>query len=411
LAILSDRMKKNLEELSRFTSTPGNGTTRLPFTPESQAAVEYLKREMSAAGMRVRVDAAGNVIGRVEGQRAGAPVLMIASHYDSVNNGGNFDGIAGVVAGIELVRHFRDEGIVLDHPIEVMGTNDEEGVRFGTGFFGVGAMAGDIDIEYLRSVRDMDGISLYDSMRSYGLDPESISLAARNIEEELAAFIEVHIEQGPILYNSGVEVGLVRGIVGIKRFIVTVNGRPDHAGTTPMDMRIDAMNCAAKVISRLSDWAVEADENSVATVGFFEVLPNAINIIPRQVKFSVDVRSINEASIMKISEQIRSELKSVCDRFGASFTIEETLNVSPVHLDETLLQTFERSCGKLGYSSTRMLSGAGHDSLPMAGKVKTAMLFVPSKDGRSHCQEEWTEYGDLVKAVQVLSDAFIDNGY
>jgi allantoate deiminase len=411
MAISLDRIKRNLEDLSRYTSTPEKGTTRLPFSPEARAAVIYLSKEMSAAGMRVREDAAGNIIGRIEGKMSDAPALLIASHYDSVTNGGDFDGIAGIIAGIELVRHFQEEGIELNHPVEVMGTNDEEGMRFGTGFFGINAMAGEIDAGNMRSMKDKDGVSIYDAMKEYGLDPEQIALASRDVGKEIEAFIEIHVEQGPVLYNTGFEIGLVEGIVGLKRFMVTVNGQPDHAGTTPMDMRIDAMDCAAKVISKISDWAVEAGRNTVATVGSLEVFPNAINIVAEKVIFSVDLRSIDEASITQVCERIKDKLKKICSEKRASFFVEETLNVSPVHLDKTILTQFENSCRELGYSSLKMLSGAGHDALPMASKLSTAMLFVPSRKGRSHCQEEWSEYGDFVKAIEVLSDTMIRHNY
>jgi allantoate deiminase len=411
VAIVEERIKKNLEDLALFTSTPGNGTTRLPFTPEARGAVEYLRKELRDAGMTVREDAAGNIIGRYPGSRPDAPVLMIASHFDSVKNGGNFDGIAGVIAGIELVRHFREEGIVLQHPIEIVGTNDEEGLRFGTGYFGTRAMAGEIGIPYLRSMKDMDGISIHDAMLAYGLDPQGISTAERDLAGEIAAFIEIHIEQGPVLYNTGVEIGLVEGIVGLKRFRVTVQGQADHAGTTPMDMRIDAMDCAAKVIAKISDWAVDAGGNAVATVGSLEVFPNAINIVAEKVIFSVDIRSIDETAIISICERIKKELAVTCRAKGASFSVEETLNVLPVRLDERILSQFEKSSRELGYSSLRMISGAGHDTLPMATKLPSALLFVPSRKGRSHCQEEWTDYGDLVKAIEVLSAMLKTNDY
>lgn len=411
MVVSIDRIKRNLEDLSHYTSTPGNGTTRLPFSPEAKAAVKYLSKEMSATGMAVREDAAGNIIGRIDGKISDAPALMIASHYDSVKNGGNFDGIAGIIAGIELIRHFQEEGVKLNHPIEVMGTNDEEGMRFGTGFFGISAIADTIDIEYLKSMKDMDGVSIYDAMKTYGLEPEQISLASKDVGKDIKAFIEIHVEQGPVLYNTGIEIGLVEGIVGVKRFTVTINGQPDHAGTTPMDMRIDAMDCAAKVISMISNWAVEAGGNTVATVGSLKILPNAINIISEKAIFSVDLRSSDEACITRVYEQIKNKLKKVCTKKKASFIIKETLNVSPVHLDKTILTQFEKSCEKLGYSSLKMLSGAGHDTLLMANKLSSAMLFVSSRKGRSHCREEWSEYSDFAKAVEVLSDTLINNNY
>ena len=408
--IAASRIQKDMELVEPLTLTPGQGITRLPFTIEIRKCVDTLTGRMERAGMTVREDAAGNLIGRLEGSEPGAPALIIGSHFDSVKFGGNFDGMAGIVVGIEVVRMLRDAGVKLRNPIEVMGTHDEEGMRFGTGFFGTKALMGEVDEDYLRRFNDADGVSIYDAMVCYGLSPERIKEAARDCEKEIAAFIEVHIEQGPVLENNGIQLGLVNCIVGMQRYFVTVTGRPDHAGTTPMDMRIDAMECASAVISQMSYWTREAGgEGTVATVGFAKVTPNAMNIIAQEVVFSLDVRSKEQGRIDQIVSKMRAGLESVCSEKGAAFTINEKLNIAPVYLNETMLAMLEKSCEKLGFSYMRMPSGAGHDSLQTAPRIDTVMVFVPSKNGRSHCPEEWSEYSDLANAACVVYDMLVSN--
>jgi allantoate deiminase len=408
--IASERIQKDMELFEKFTATPGQGVTRLPFTVEVRGAVNLLAQRMRSAGLAVREDAAGNLYGRREGSAPAAPALVIGSHVDSVKFGGNFDGMAGIIVGLEVARMLRDSGVTLENPLEVMATHDEEGMRFGTGFFGTKAMMGEVDEAYLRRYRDADGVSIYDAMVCYGLDPARIGEAARAYQKEVAAFLEVHIEQGPVLEGAGVQLGLVNCIVGMRRCLVSVMGRPDHAGTTPMDMRVDAMECAAKVIAQIGDWARQAGgEGTVATCGFAKVSPNAMNIIAQEVVFSVDIRSKDEACVERIANQLRNELERVCKEKGASFVIDEKLRVDPANLDEKLLGMLAQSCETLGYPALRMPSGAGHDSLQTAPHIPTAMLFVPSKNGRSHCPVEWTEYGHLANAACVLYDMLLSN--
>jgi len=408
--VSTSRIQKDMEMFEGFTSTPGQGITRLPFTIEVRKCVNLLAKRMKSAGLAVREDSAGNLIGRLEGRNPDAPALVIGSHFDSVRFGGNFDGMAGIIVGIEIARMLRDAAVTLRNPIEIMGTHDEEGMRFGTGFFGTKAMMGEVDGDYLHRFKDADGVSIYDAMICYGLDPVRIKEAARDYKKEIAAFLEVHIEQGPVLGNSGLNLGLVNCIVGMQRYIVTVTGRPDHAGTTPMDMRIDAMDCASKIISQVSDWAKQAGGNgTVATVGYAQVMPNAMNIIAQEVSFSVDVRSKDQASIDYIVGKMHAELERVCGEKGARFTVSEKLRVPPADLDEKLLAMLAQSCDKLGLSYMRLPSGAGHDSLQTAPKIDTVMVFVPSKNGRSHSPAEWSEYSDLANAACVLYDTLLTN--
>lgn len=397
------RIARDLEHLKQFTSTPGNGCTRLPFTKEARGAVDFLKELMLEAGLSVKEDVAGNVFGSLEGTDPTLPCVMMGSHFDSVINGGDFDGIAGVIAAIEVARQLKEEGFRPVRNFVVAGFMDEEGMRFGTGYFGSGAMLGHRDVDYCKHYKDVDGISIYDAMKSYGLDPEKIE-EAKWPEGSIGSFLELHIEQGPVLDAEGTELGLVNGIVGIQRYMVSVHGRADHAGTTPMDMRLDAVDAATKVISKIPDWAREKTDGTVATTGLIKVSPGGMNIVAEQVDFTVDIRSMNNDNINDIANRIRAALDREVKAMGGSYDIDTKLVITPVFLSEEMLGIMEDSCKNRGYSYRRLPSGAGHDALEIGQTIPTVMLFVPSKDGRSHCPVEFTKYSDFAKASVVMTD-------
>lgn len=397
------RIARDLEHLKQFTSTPGNGCTRLPFTKEARGAVDFLKELMLEAGLSVKEDVAGNVFGSLEGTDPTLPCVMMGSHFDSVINGGDFDGIAGVIAAIEVARQLKEEGFRPVRNFVVAGFMDEEGMRFGTGYFGSGAMLGHRDVDYCKHYTDVDGISIYDAMKSYGLDPEKIE-EAKWPEGSIGSFLELHIEQGPVLDAEGTELGLVNGIVGIQRYMVSVHGRADHAGTTPMDMRLDAVDAATKVISKIPDWAREKADGTVATTGLIKVSPGGMNIVAEQVDFTVDIRSMNNDNINDIANRIRAALDREVTAMGGSYDIDTKLVITPVFLSEEMLGIMEDSCKNRGYSYRRLPSGAGHDALEIGQTIPTVMLFVPSKDGRSHCPVEFTKYSDFAKASVVMTD-------
>ncbi|MBR5584330.1 MAG: hydantoinase/carbamoylase family amidase, partial [Lachnospiraceae bacterium] len=300
LVKIKERISENLDTLKQFTATPGNGCTRLPFTKEARDAVNYLKTVMEEAGLEVWEDAAGNVLGVLKGEDENAPCVMMGSHYDSVTNGGDYDGIAGAVCAIEVARQLKDRGITPKRNFVAVGFCDEEGLRFGTGYFGSGAMLGNRDVAYCKNFKDTNGISIYDAMKSYGLDPEKIE-DAKWPEGSIGEFLELHIEQGPVLDAEKIQLGLVDCIVGIQRYMVTVHGRADHAGTTPMDMRLDAVDAATKVISKIPDWAREKGAGTVATTGYIKTTPGGMNIVAEKVEFTVDIRSINNDYINDIT--------------------------------------------------------------------------------------------------------------
>ena len=400
---VTGRIARDLEHLKQYTATPGNGCTRLPFTKEARDAVNYLKELMTEAGLEVTEDAAGNVIGTLKGEDPDAPCVMMGSHYDSVVNGGDYDGIAGVICAIEVARILKEEGFVPKRNFVVVGFCDEEGMRFGTGYFGSGAMLGHRDVEYTKKFADTDGVTIYDAMKGYGLDPEKIGEAAWK-EGSIGQFLEAHIEQGPVLDAEGTELGLVEGIVGIQRYMVTVHGRADHAGTTPMDMRMDAVDAATKVISKIADWAREKADGTVSTVGYINTVPGGMNIVAEKVEFMVDIRSMNNDNINDITNRIRKALDKEVAEYGGSYEMDNKLTITPVHLSSEMLDFMEADCKERGYTYRRMPSGAGHDSLEIGQSIPTVMIFTPSKEGRSHCPVEFTKYSEFAKASVIMKD-------
>lgn len=395
-----DRIQEYIEKLSKFNSTPGKGITRLTFTKEDRGAREYIKSEMVKSGLKVYEDAVGTVVGRLEGEDKFAPVIMVGSHFDSVKNGGKFDGAAGVVMGLEIARVIRENNIKLKHPIEFVAMIEEEGGRFGRGLFASRAAAGKVTREELYNSKDESGISIAEAMKEFGLDPEKIYDAKRR-PEDIKAFIELHIEQGPILEKKDKDIGIVEYIVGLNQIEIVIKGRPDHAGTTPMNMRSDALDAASNVISKISSIAKKVGGGTVATVGTLKVLPGASNIVPGEVIFSVDIRSKDKDCIKKVKDEMCSLLQGICKEKNVKYTIEEKIYVNPVKMDENIVADFNDICNELGFSSQPMLSGAGHDAMIMAEITKVGLIFVKSKDGRSHCPEEWTDYKDLQKGIEV----------
>ncbi|WP_186429917.1 Zn-dependent hydrolase [Clostridium sp. BSD9I1] len=396
-----ERIKRDIEALGEFTSTPGVGNTRLSFSEEDRKAREYIKGQMKEAGLQVYEDAAGTIVGRLEGELKDAPVVMIGSHYDSVKNGGIFDGPAGVVTALESARVFKENNIKPKYPVEFIAMIEEEGCRFGGGLFGSRAMVGKVTREELDKYKDTQGISIAQAMKDFGFNPDEINKAVRN-PKDIKAFLELHIEQGPILESNNKDLGIVQYVVGIREFEVIIKGRADHAGTTPMDMRLDALDAAAPVISKISGFAKEAGEGTVATIGKFQLLPGAANIVPEEVKFTVDIRSKSKNLINEVSNKISKDLENMAETKGVKYEIIDKLNVNPVKLSENIISIMKNKADNIGFTTEDMLSGAGHDAMIMAGVTEVGLLFVPSKNGRSHCPEEWTDYDKLQKGVEIM---------
>lgn len=395
------RIQNDIEQLSTFNSTPKKGLTRLSFSQEDRGARNYIINEYKTLGLKVREDAAGTIVARLDGELNDAPVVMIGSHFDSVISGGNFDGNAGVVAALETARTMVENNIKPKYPVEFIAMIEEEGCRFGGGLFASKAMVGKVSRETLDKFKDKNGISIASAMKDFGFDPDKIHEAIRKAED-VKAFLELHIEQGPVLENNKKEIGIVDYIVGIEEFEVTINGRPDHAGTTPMNMRADALAAASQVLYKIPTLAIEAGEGTVATVGKLTVQPGAGNIVPGVVKFTVDIRSKNEQLMNQVHEEIVKLLKESTTKEGCSLDVVQLLYNKPVKLDDQIIKDLKNICEELNLSNQIILSGAGHDAMVMADITKIGMIFVPSKGGRSHCPEEWTEYEQLHKGVEIM---------
>lgn len=396
------RIQKDIETLAQFSCVAGSGCTRFTYTKEFAQARDYIVSEMQAAGLTVREDAVGTIIGRMEGKDPTAPILMTGSHFDTVKTGGRFDGPAGVTAALETARTLHDEGFVPQCPIEFVALPEEEGARFGGGLMGSRAMCGRLTMEEVETYRDWDGVSIAEAMRGYGLDPAKIAEAKRR-EGEIGTFLELHIEQGPILENNKTDVGVVEAIVGLRCFNVTVRGRSDHAGTTPMNMRADTMLAAARAMVAATEKANALGDGTVVTFGRVETIPGAFNIVAKETNFNIDCRSRQIDSVNAVIEVIRASLEqSAAENPGLSFEMEEKTSALPVQMKAEVQELLEKHAAALNISTRKMLSGAGHDAMIMGGICDVAMVFVPSKDGRSHVPEEWTDYADLQKGVELV---------
>jgi len=404
-----ERIKKDIEELAKFNSSNEGGLTRFSLTEEDRMAREYLKDQLGKLNVKIYEDNAGTLFARREGTDPDAPVIMIGSHFDSVKNGGNFDGPAGVVMALEIFRALEENNIKTKFPLEFVAMIEEEGGRFGSVVFGSRAMAGLVDLAQLERNKDKDGVTMAQALREFGFEPEKIAETKRN-REDVKAFIELHIEQGPILENEGKDVGIVDFIVGINEFKIQVNGRPDHAGTTPMNMRADALGVASKAISEIDSYPEPENNGTVATVGVLEIKPGAANIVPAQAVFTVDIRSKDEASIRNVKKKIMDRLDSLTKGTDVTYTVTEMLDVKPVKMNEEMVRLFKESAEEKNFSYRNMLSGAGHDAMVMAEVTEVGLIFVPSKDGRSHCKEEWTDYDQLQKGIELIYDTILKLG-
>ncbi|SHI51429.1 allantoate deiminase [Dethiosulfatibacter aminovorans DSM 17477] len=404
-----DRIVKDIEELSKFNSTPGRGLTRFSFTEEDRQARNYIKRELEKLDLYVYEDAAGTVFGRMKDYPVEMPSIMVGSHFDSVKNGGNFDGPAGIAMGLEVMRSLVENNVKTAYPVEFVGMIEEEGGRFGGGVFGSRAMTVGVTLEELKANCDSDGISMAEAMASFGLEPEKISSAKRS-PDEIRAFIELHIEQGPVLEKENLDVGLVEYIVGIAEYRIGIKGRPDHAGTTPMNLRKDALIAASELVCQIEELALSQGDGTVATVGAMDVFPGAANIVPGEVELTVDIRSRNQDCIDGVVAGIKRSLKDKADSRGLAWEMRELLNVTPVTMSEKILNTMQEKADEGGIGYKKMTSGAGHDAMIMASMVDSGLVFVPSRDGRSHCPEEWTDYDQLQKGIELIYHTILGIG-
>ncbi|MGR3592519.1 MAG: Zn-dependent hydrolase [Limimaricola soesokkakensis] len=394
------RIQLMIEGLDRFTATPGQGTTRATFSQEFRQGSDFLRARMLEAGLAVREDAIGNLIGRLEGRDPSLAPIVVGSHFDSVPHGGKFDGPAGVIAGIETAFLFRERGLAPERPIEIIAMIEEEGARFGGGLMASRLLTGQLDVTSLADIRDGDGISFMDALCTYGLEPARVQEAVLQAGS-VHAFLELHIEQGPVLETHGEDVAIIDRIVGQVELGVTIRGRAGHAGTTPMGARRDALEGAVSVLSKLPTLARDIGRDAVLTVGKLELKPGGANVIPETVDFTIDIRAPEEEVVRDLLAKTRTAVEGARS-LGLSTEIREQLYARPTLLSREIHAKLSAHAAALGLKSRSMVSGAGHDAMIMADFAPTGLIFVPSRGGISHAPEEWTDYDQLARGVDVV---------
>ncbi|GBO52232.1 N-carbamoyl-L-amino acid hydrolase [Pseudanabaena sp. lw0831] len=358
-------------------------------------ARKLVKTWMLEAGMSVRSDAVGNIIGTYAGTESGTAALATGSHIDTVPVGGQFDGCLGVLAGIEVAKVFQESQIRLRHPFEVIVFSDEE-----NSVIGCKAIAGNAPTDPER-YRRKDGTSIQDCLKIVGGDWDKLHTAKRD-RHEIAAFIELHVEQGGVLEALDKQIGVVTGIVGQYRFMVTIVGRPNHAGTTPMHMRKDALVAASQLVLAINRLGVETKGEQVATVGHMTVSPNATNVVPARVDMSIDLRDLSEENLQYLISQIEKECEEIAQSTGTEFTIEQKLHVLPTPAKPELMEAIANVCQELKLSYDYLPSRAGHDAQEIGRFTDMGMIFVPSLNGISHSQDEYTSPEQCAQGANVL---------
>ncbi|WP_448560467.1 allantoate amidohydrolase [Trichothermofontia sp.] len=394
LRINADRLAQSVEHLAAIGQLPGGGVCRIAYTAEDLAARAQVQAWMAATGMQVQIDAAGNLVGIYAGTAPDLPLLMTGSHIDTVPTGGRYDGALGVLAALEVVRTLAEQQIRLRHPLAVVVFTDEEGSLIGSK-----AIAGNVvpDPEYYRRP---DGADICTCLNRIGGNWEQLTEAYLP-PGRVAAFVELHVEQGPVLESQGQQIGIVEGIVGQRRYQVTVTGRANHAGTTPMALRQDALVAAAQIVL-----AVQAMGNSpgqqVATVGMLNVSPNAANVIPGKVDLSVDIRDLSNAHLDELVATLRQQVDAIAAQTRTQITLTPGLKTDPALADPTLQAVIAQACESLGLRYTSLPSRASHDAQEMARIAPMAMIFVPSVAGLSHAEAEYTTPEQCADGANVL---------
>jgi len=392
-----ERLAARLEELARIGAIEGtHGCSRLAATDEDRAARDLVVDWMRALELEVTVDAIGNVFGTRAGRTDGPPVVT-GSHVDTVARGGRYDGNLGVVAGLEVLEAWNATGVTTERPVAVGVFTNEEGVRFQPDMMGSGVHQGFFELADCLAARDADGLTLGDELARIGYAGDAEPFTPH-------AYVELHIEQGPVLEEAGVTIGAVTSVQGISWTELLLDGQANHAGTTPMRLRRDAGLVAAEIAAGARRIALEVGADQVATVGVMELVPGAVNVIPGSARLTVDLRNTDDGALREAEERLLELARDLAEGEGVALTERSLVRLSPVSFDPGTIDLVERAARALGHDVLRMPSGAGHDAQMFAPNCPTAMIFVPSRDGISHDPSEFTEPKELRAGVDVLHD-------
>jgi len=394
-------LQQYIEALGSIGQQSEGGIVRPVYSPAWVEAREQLAIWMHAAGLDVHEDAVGNLFGRLPGSDE-THTILTGSHFDTVPLGGKFDGALGILAGIVALQALNEHLGKPRRSLEVVALCEEEGSRFRAHCWGTKAILGRIDPIELDELRDDQGLTIAEAMRIIGLAPERYREAIRT---DLEAFLELHIEQGRILFDEGIDVGIVTAITGLRHYWITVKGRADHAGTTPMDLRRDALQGASHMAIAITQLVEQVGRPAVATMGKWDVKPGAVNVVPGEVSFSVDLRHPEEETLQRLTAAIQAQCEAIAQERHLSISFELTGKSSPSKMNPGLQAQLIKAAEACGATWKGMPSGAGHDSQIMARHLPTAMLFVPSVEGRSHSSAEYTTIEDAARGASVLATA------
>ena len=403
--INAKRLKTDIENLAQIGRREGSGLFRMAFSDGDIEGRQWFMERLQQSGLDIYEDGAANIHGRLNWDNQ-TPSVMTGSHLDTVPGAGHLDGALGVLVGLECLRRIKEENLSLQYPLEVVAFSDEEG-RFG-GMLGSQAIAGKHTPESIESAVDLNGVRLVDAMKQQGYDAMQ-ALHARRNPKSIHAFIELHIEQGPILDQMGFSVGLVDSIAGLFKWEVSLIGTPNHAGTTPMHMRNDAFQALAEFSSQIQRVLDEnGSERSVATIGKVDISPGAANVVPGKVVFSLEARDTDPRVLNDLRNAFRRALSAIARRSNVMFEFTVLSEIDPVKCDVGLIKEMKKVADNLKIPSLQMASGAAHDTQFIASITRAAMIFVPSKDGRSHSTAEWTDMEHIEKGANVLLNTLVE---
>ncbi len=405
-----DRIQKDIETLATFTSTPGHGVTRSSYSKEDTMAKEYLLNECNKLGLEITIDGFGTIFAKREGTLKDAPSVMLGSHYDSVVNAGAFDGVAGTVSALEVMRVLTENNFVNDYPLELILMNAEEGATFGpsTGVSNSRAMVGTMTEYELDNVRNRFGQTKREAMAEYGLIPDLEK--AKREPGSIKNFLELHVEQGPVLDRENVEIGLIKYLAGIGRYTIRFHGLTADS-TAPMNTRKDALVAASEFIVHFDEAIKALGDEVTGMVGKLDVTPNSNQFVPELVEGKIEIRTFSKEICNKVNfkEMILNLLDAVASKYGIKTELEEITRINypnptaPSIMNADNVKKMEKICDDLGYSHIIINNGTGHDSMIMTDFCDVNMIYVPSRNnGVSHCPEEWTDYEDVKKGADVL---------
>ena len=405
--INSKRFEANFNAISEFGALKGGGLTRLAFSKEDLEAREFLINLIEKNGFKLKIDNVGNIYAIYDdGCEADAKPVCVGSHIDSVPNGGFYDGTLGVMAGLEALTAIKEAGIKLKRPLWLINFSCEESSRFKTATIGSKIISGKLGLQRLHELKDEDGISLFEAMSAAGFKPQNLDEAILK-ENSLHAYLELHIEQGPVLERSDISVGVVSGIAAPIRFEITIQGKADHSGATPMNMRSDALLAASHIIIAANKFA-KSKKTAVATVGYVHAKPGVLNVVPGEARLGVDLRDIDKASLEELNSELRNFVGKLSRELKFSYEIRELSSDEPVKLSEHAINLLEDEAKKLGIQTLILPSGAGHDAMNLTKLASSVgMLFIPCVDGISHNTKEAINFKDAVAATKILTNALI----